>query len=119
MPWPREPEDQIMEEDEGEAEGQVPSLTLPVRQLLETVQSEARQQSVEEYTREFEQLLLKCDLREDETQTLVRYLASLDEKIAHVVEQHPYSTLDELSSLAYKVELQRKIKGKEEASKPS
>ena len=34
--------------------------------------------SVKEYTREFEQLLLKCHLREDETQILVRYLAGLD-----------------------------------------
>ena len=56
--------------------------------------------SVEEYTREFERLLIKCDLKEDEDQTLVRYLGGLDERIAHVVELHPYHTLDELSSLA-------------------
>jgi len=62
--------------------------------------------SVEEYTREFEQLLLKCDLREDDSQTLVRYLSGLNEQIAHVVELHTYSSLDELSSLAYKVEEQ-------------
>jgi len=30
--------------------------------------------SVEEYTREFEKLLIKCDLREPEEQTIVRYL---------------------------------------------
>jgi len=34
---------------------------------------------VEEYTREFEQLLLKCDLKEDESQTFVRYLSGLDD----------------------------------------
>jgi len=60
--------------------------------------------SVEEYTREFEQLLLKCDLKEDDAQTMVRFLSGLNEHIAHVVELHPYATLDELSSLAYKVE---------------
>jgi len=49
--------------------------------------------SVEEYTREFEQLLLECDLKEDESQTLVRYLSGLDDQIAHVVELHPYSFL--------------------------
>ena len=38
--------------------------------------------SVEEYTREFGQLLIKCDLKEDEEQTLVRYLGGLDERIA-------------------------------------
>ena len=74
--------------------------------------------SVEEYTREFEQLLLKCDLSEEENQTLVRYLSGLDESIAHVIELHPYSSLDELSSLAYKVEQHRKSKGKGIVSKP-
>ena len=75
--------------------------------------------SVEEYTREFEQLLLKCDLREDDPQTLVRYLSGLNEYIAHVVELHTYSSLDELSSLANKVEQQRKIKGKYLTPKPN
>jgi len=75
--------------------------------------------SVEEYTREFEQLLLKCDLREDNAQTIVRYLSGLDEHIAHVVELHPYTYLDDLSSLAYKVEQQRKSKGKGALSKPT
>jgi len=74
--------------------------------------------SVEEYTREFEQLLIKCDLKEDEEKTLVSYLGGLDERIAHVVELHPYTTLDELSSLAHKVELQKRLKGKSETSKP-
>jgi len=74
--------------------------------------------SVEEYTREFEQLLIKCDLKENEEQTLVRYLGGLDERIAYVVELHPYTTLDELSSLAHKVELQKKVKGKSETSRP-
>ena len=74
--------------------------------------------SVEEYTREFEQLLLKCDLREDDAQTMVRYLSGLDESIAHVVELHPYSSLDDLSSLAYKVEQQKKSKGKGTLSRP-
>ena len=61
--------------------------------------------SVEEYIREFEQLLIKCDLKEDKEQTLVRYLSGLHERISHVIELHPYTTLDELSSLAHKVEL--------------
>ena len=49
---------------------------------------------------------------------MVRYLGGLDERIAHVVELHPYTTLDELSSLAHKVELQKKVKGKSETSRP-
>jgi len=49
--------------------------------------------SVEEYTSEFEQLLIKCDLKEDQEQTLVRYLGGFDQKISHVVQLHPYTTL--------------------------
>ena len=41
--------------------------------------------SVEEYTREFEKLLIKCDLREPEEQTIVRYLGGLDPRYAHVL----------------------------------
>jgi len=75
--------------------------------------------SIEEYTRGFEQLLLKCDLKEDESLTLIRYLSGLNEEIAHVVELHPYSFLNELSVLAHKVELQKRIKGKGMVSKPN
>jgi len=41
-----------------------------------------------------------------------RYLSGLDEQIAHVVELHPYTSLDELSALAHKVQIQNKLKGK-------
>ena len=41
--------------------------------------------SVEEYTREFEKLLIKCDLQEAEDQIIVTYLAGLDHQYAHVV----------------------------------
>jgi len=68
-------------------------------------------------------LLLKCDLKEDKFQTLIRYLSGLNEEIAHVVELHPYTSLDDLSVLAHKVELQKRVKGKGKgkgmASKPN
>jgi len=64
--------------------------------------------SVEEYTREFEKLLIKCDLQEVEEQTIVRYLGGLDPKYAHVVELQSYSTFDEVCVLAHKVETQVK-----------
>ena len=68
--------------------------------------------SIQEYTRKFKRLLIKCDLKEDEDQTLARYLGGLNERIAHVMEVHPYHTLDELSSLARKVEIQRRVRVK-------
>jgi len=42
--------------------------------------------SVEEYTREFKKLLIKCDLQEVEDQTIVRYLRGLDLRCAYMVE---------------------------------
>ena len=50
---------------------------------------------------------------------MVRYLSGLDESIAHVIELQPYTSLDDLSSLAYKVEQQKKSKGKSPICKPT
>ena len=48
----------------------------------------------------------------------MRYLGGLDKKITNVVELHPYTTLHELSFLAHKVELQKRVKRKSEPFKP-
>jgi len=42
--------------------------------------------SVEEYTREFEKLVIKCDIQEPEEQTIVRYLGGLEPRYANIVE---------------------------------
>jgi len=83
---------------------------------LHNLKQETR--SVEEYTREFEQLVMTCDLRENEDQTVARYLGGLNEFIRNVVKLQACSTLDEVSSLAHKVELQRKAKYKKDPPKP-
>ncbi|VFQ80611.1 unnamed protein product [Cuscuta campestris] len=64
--------------------------------------------SVEEYNREFEELLLRCDLQEDDEQTFVRYLFGLNLQIANTVELQSYDSLEELTKLALKVEAQHK-----------
>jgi len=64
--------------------------------------------SVEEYTTEFEKLLIQCDLHEAEEQTIVRYLGGLDPKYAHVVDLQDFTTFDEVCVLAHKVEQQMK-----------
>ena len=64
--------------------------------------------NVEEYTREFEKLMIKCDTHEPEEQTMVRYLGGLDPRIANVVELQAYTTFDEVCVLAHKVEQQRR-----------
>ena len=66
--------------------------------------------SVEEYTREFEKLVIKCDLHEPEEQTIVRYLGGLDPRYSNIVDLQAYSTFDEVCVLAHKVEQQRKSK---------
>jgi len=42
--------------------------------------------SVDEYTREFEKLLIKYDIQEPEQQTIVRYLGGLEPKYSDVIE---------------------------------
>ena len=75
--------------------------------------------NVAEYTREFEKLLIKCDIQEPEEQTIVRYLGGLDPKYSNVIELQQYSTFDEVCVLAHKVEQQKKRQSqKKEFQKP-
>lgn len=73
--------------------------------------------TAEEYSREFEYLLMKCDVPEDDPQTLVRYLGGLESRVANVVELHSFQTLAELTLLAHKVDTQQRIKGKIESNR--
>jgi len=66
--------------------------------------------SVEEYTREFKKLVIKCDLQEPEEQTIVRYLGGLDPRYSNVVELQAYTTFDEVCELAHKIEQQKRAK---------
>ena len=66
--------------------------------------------SVEEYTREFEKLLIKCDIQEPEEQTIVRYLGGLDPRYSNVVELQSYSSFDDVCVLAHEVEQEKKAK---------
>jgi len=66
--------------------------------------------SVKEYTREFEKLLIKCDIQEPEEQIIVSYLAGLDARYSNVVELQSYASFDDVCVLAHKVEQQKKAK---------
>ena len=63
---------------------------------------------MDEYTWEFEMLLIKCDIQEPEDQTIIRYLGGLNPKYSNAVELQQYSTFDEICLLAHKVEKQMK-----------
>ena len=66
--------------------------------------------SVEEHTREFEKLMIKCDLQESEDQTIMRYLGRLDPRYSNVVELQQYTSFDEVCVLAHKIVQQRKTR---------
>jgi len=63
--------------------------------------------NIEEYTREFEKLVIKCDLQEPEEQTIVRYLGGLDPRYANVVDLQAYTTFNEVCELATKLSNKR------------
>ena len=64
---------------------------------------------MEEYTAEFDNLMLKGELVEPEEQTIARYLGGLKYEIAKVVQLQPYWSLNDVSKLALKVEKQQKF----------
>nr|XP_010911115.1 uncharacterized protein LOC105037111 [Elaeis guineensis] len=70
---------------------------------------------VEDYVKEFEMLMMRCDLREPQEQTIARFLRDLNKEIVDTMELQSYVFLDDVIKLAVKVERQRK-RG---ASKPS
>ena len=62
--------------------------------------------TVEEYTREFELLSMKCELGENEDQKIVRYIGGLNIEIGHLVQLQQYLTLDDVIRLAIRIEKQ-------------
>ncbi|XP_058003722.1 uncharacterized protein LOC131180123 [Hevea brasiliensis] len=62
---------------------------------------------VEDYVKEFEMLMLRCDVREPQEQTIARFLSGLNYEIANTVELQPYVFLQDVIKLAIKVERQR------------
>jgi len=50
--------------------------------------------SVDEYTREFKKLFIKCDIKESEEKTIVRYLGGLEPKDSNIIELQQYSTFE-------------------------
>ncbi|GJW43911.1 reverse transcriptase domain-containing protein [Tanacetum coccineum] len=65
---------------------------------------------VEEFTSEFNRLRLRCDVVEEEEETIARYLASLKPIISYVVQLQQYLSYNYVCRLARKVEAQQKKK---------
>ncbi|XP_031375718.1 uncharacterized protein LOC116190194, partial [Punica granatum] len=64
--------------------------------------------SVEHYVMEFEMLSMRCEPSEPREQTIARFIGGLNKEIADVVELQPYVFLEDVITLASKVEKQRK-----------
>nr|GEX80559.1 hypothetical protein [Tanacetum cinerariifolium] len=64
--------------------------------------------SAEEYTSEFDHLMIKCNIVKPEEQTIACYLGGLRSKISNVVQLQPYWTYADVCKLAMKVEKQQK-----------
>jgi len=60
--------------------------------------------NVDEHSREFKKLLIKCDTQEQEEQSIVRYLGELDPRYSNVIELQQYTTSYEVCVFAHKVE---------------
>jgi hypothetical protein len=69
-----------------------------------------RELSVEEYTAEFDHLMIRCDVVEQEEQMIARYLGGLRVEINDVVQLQPYWNYYDVCKLAMKVEKQQKEK---------
>uniref|UniRef100_A0A2N9EGL5 RNA-directed DNA polymerase n=1 Tax=Fagus sylvatica TaxID=28930 RepID=A0A2N9EGL5_FAGSY len=69
-----------------------------------------RELSVEEYTAEFDHLMIRCDVVEQEEQMIARYLGGLRVEISDVVQLQPYWNYYDVCKLAMKVEKQQKEK---------
>jgi len=66
--------------------------------------------SRDEYTREFEKFLIKCDIHVPEEQPTIRYLGGLDPRYANIIKLQQYTMFGEVCILAHKVEEQKKAK---------
>jgi len=64
--------------------------------------------SVDDYTKEFELLMIKCDMRDPEDLTICRYLSGLHIDLAGAVRLHPCHSFVEVCVLARKLEKQQK-----------
>ena len=59
-----------------------------------------------DYTCEFEFLMLKCDIKEPEPQTIPQYIRGLKESIGDTIQLQPYWTFNDFCKIVYNVEKQ-------------
>ena len=63
---------------------------------------------VEGYVKEFEMLMIRCDLQEPQEQTIARFISGLHKEIVDAVELQPYVSFEDVIKLAMKIERQQR-----------
>ena len=75
------------------------------QELLMDLQSLRQgKRSVEEYVKEFETLIARCDIQESIFESIARFINGLKMDIANVVELQQYNSLEDVIKLASRVE---------------
>ena len=63
---------------------------------------------VEDYIKEFEMLMICCDLQKPQEQTIARFISGLQKEIADAVELQPYVSFEDVIKLAMKIQRERR-----------
>lgn len=77
-------------------------------ELYIRLQSLSKVTCVEDYVKEFEMLMMRCELQEPQEHTIARFLEGLNREITNTVELQPFVFLDNIIKLVIKVERQLK-----------
>ena len=73
--------------------------------------------SIEDYVKEFDMLMIYCDLQEPQEQTITRFISCLHREIIDAMELQSSVTLEDVIKLAVKIEWQQK-RGVTRVTKP-
>ena len=72
--------------------------------LMELQSLRQGKRSIEEYVKEFETLMARCDIKESSDESIACFINGLKMDIASVVELQHYQTLEDVIKLASRVE---------------
>ena len=79
------------------------------QELLMDLQSLRQgKRSIGEYVKEFETLMVRCDIQESTFESIARFINGLKMDITNVVELQQYNSLEDVIKLASRVERQHR-----------
>jgi pantothenate kinase-related protein Tda10 len=82
------------------------------RELYQRLQSLSHNtKSVDEYFKEIELAMIRSNFKDDREATMVRFMNSFNNYVAHIVKLHHYVELEEMVCITVKVEKQLQQKG--------